>query len=79
MAENAGDLVMPSLRADPAAIGALRLDISSADADYSQQLRNAFYGDVDPAIAEAAMALLTRFSTRLVLGSHSASLVMLVM
>jgi pimeloyl-ACP methyl ester carboxylesterase len=57
--ENAGDLVMPSLRADPAATGALRLDTSSADADYRQQLRNAFYGDVGPVIADAAIALLT--------------------
>jgi hypothetical protein len=31
MPENAGELVAPSLRADPAAIGALRLDLASDD------------------------------------------------
>lgn len=29
MPENAGELVTPSVRADPAAIGALRLDLSA--------------------------------------------------
>ncbi|MFI5799956.1 alpha/beta fold hydrolase [Streptomyces sp. NPDC051677] len=59
MPENAGDLVAPAFRADPAAIGALRLDLASDDADYRRQLRDAFYGDVDPAAADAALALLT--------------------
>ncbi|MER6563202.1 alpha/beta fold hydrolase [Streptomyces sp. NPDC001027] len=59
MLENAGELVAPSFRADPAAIGALRLDLASDDLDYRQQLRNAFFGDVDPAVADAALGLLT--------------------
>ncbi|MGW1271728.1 alpha/beta fold hydrolase [Streptomyces sp. NPDC002491] len=59
MLENAVELVAPSFRADPAAIGALRLDLASDDLDYRQQLRNAFFGDVDPAVADAALGLLT--------------------
>lgn len=59
MPENEGELVLPSLRADPAVIGALRLDIASNDADYRLQLRDAFYGDVDPTVADAAIGLLT--------------------
>ncbi|GAA3389464.1 alpha/beta fold hydrolase [Cryptosporangium minutisporangium] len=57
--ENAGELIGPSLRADPAAVGALRLDTSSSDADYQAQLRQAFYGDVDPDAADAAIGLLS--------------------
>ncbi|MFI1030462.1 alpha/beta fold hydrolase [Streptomyces sp. NPDC020951] len=59
MPENAGELVAPSVRADPAAIGALRLDLASDDPLYRQQLRDAFFGDVDPAAADAALGLLT--------------------
>ena len=59
MPENAGGLVSPSLVADPAAIGALRLDVASTEPKYRQQLREAFYGDVAPAVADAAIALLT--------------------
>lgn len=59
MPENDGELVAPSLRADPAAIGALRLDVSSSDPVYRDQLRRAFFGDVDPVVADAAIALLT--------------------
>ncbi|GHB59583.1 peptidase M13 [Streptomyces umbrinus] len=59
MPENAGELVAPSLRADPAAIGALRIDLASDDPAYRQQLRDAFFGDVDPAVADAALGLLT--------------------
>ncbi len=57
--ENDGDLVAASIVADPAAVGALRVDVSSADPDYRQRLRDAFYGDLDPAAADAAIALLT--------------------
>jgi pimeloyl-ACP methyl ester carboxylesterase len=59
MPENEGSLLMPLLRADPAAIGAVRLDTASGDVHYRQQLRDAFYGDVDPAVADAAIGLLT--------------------
>lgn len=59
MPENGGELVAPSVRADPAAIGALRLDLASDDLDYRQQLRDAFFGDAAPAVADAAIALLT--------------------
>ena len=59
MPENAGELVAPLFRADPAAIGALRLDLASDDAGYRQQLRDAFFGDVAPAVADAAIGLMT--------------------
>ena len=59
MPENEGELVAPSVRADPAAVGALRFDLASDDPAYRAQLRNAFFGDVDPALAEAALGLLT--------------------
>jgi hypothetical protein len=45
--------------ADPAAVGALRLDVTSPDPAYRQRLREAFYGDLDPAVADAAIALPT--------------------
>lgn len=51
--------VLPLFRGDPAAIGALRLDIATDDADYRRALSEAFYADVDSALAEAATALLT--------------------
>lgn len=57
--ENAGALVLPALRGDPDVIGALRLDLASSDLAYRQQLRDAFYGDVDPIVANAALGLLT--------------------
>ncbi|MFI6934289.1 alpha/beta fold hydrolase [Streptomyces sp. NPDC050287] len=58
-ADNEGELVGPSLRADPAVIGALRFDLASEDAAYRQQLRQAFFGDVDPVVADAALGLLS--------------------
>jgi pimeloyl-ACP methyl ester carboxylesterase len=57
--ENEGDLIGASVLADPAQIGALRLDPASPDPLYHQQLRDALYGDIDPAIADAAIALIT--------------------
>ncbi|WP_026400847.1 alpha/beta fold hydrolase [Actinomadura rifamycini] len=57
--EAAGDQVAPLLRGDPARIGALRLDLATDDADYRRRLREAFYGDVDPVLADAATGLLT--------------------
>ncbi|WP_216587580.1 alpha/beta fold hydrolase [Streptomyces brasiliscabiei] len=59
MPENAGELVAPSVRAEPAAIGALRFDLASDDPEYRGQLRDAFFGDVAPAVADAALALLS--------------------
>ncbi|MER5450366.1 alpha/beta fold hydrolase [Streptomyces sp. NPDC002764] len=57
--ENAGELVGPSLRADPAVVGALRLDLASDDPAYRAQLREMLYGDVTEAVADAALALMT--------------------
>lgn len=57
--ENAGELVGPALRADPAVVGALRLDVASPEGDTRRQLREAFLGDVDPVAADAAIGLLT--------------------
>ena len=57
--ENEGDLAAASLVADPAQTGGLRIDPASPDPAYRQQLRNAFYADVDPVVADAAIGLLT--------------------
>lgn len=56
--EQDGDKVAPLALSDPAAVGALRID-PQGDADYRARLREAFYGDVDPALADAALALLS--------------------
>ena len=57
--ENEGDLAGASLVADPAVIGGLRLDTTSRDPAYRQQLREAFFGDVPVHVADAAIGLLT--------------------
>jgi pimeloyl-ACP methyl ester carboxylesterase len=57
--ENEGDLAGASLVADPAVIGGLRLDTTSPDPAYRQQLRDAFFGDLPAGLADAAIALLT--------------------
>jgi pimeloyl-ACP methyl ester carboxylesterase len=59
MPENEGGLVSSVLVADPATVGALRLDVTCPEPGYRQRLRDAFYGDVAPALADAAIALLT--------------------
>ncbi|HLQ57048.1 MAG TPA: alpha/beta fold hydrolase [Streptosporangiaceae bacterium] len=59
MPENEGGLVPSCVVADPAAVGALRLDVASPDPAYRERLREAFYGDLDPAVVDAAIALLT--------------------
>jgi hypothetical protein len=64
MPENAGGLLTTALVADPAAVGALRLDMASPDPAYQHQLREAFYGDLADAAADAAIALLTRTCPR---------------
>lgn len=56
--ENEGDLARAALVADPAAIGALRLDTHSPDPAYRQLLRDAFFGDVPADVADAAIGLL---------------------
>jgi len=56
--ENEGSLVGALRIGNPRAIGALRLDIASPDPAYRNGVREAFYGDVDPALADAAVALL---------------------
>ncbi|GLY30491.1 alpha/beta hydrolase [Kineosporia sp. NBRC 101731] len=55
--ENAGETVGPLLRGDLFATGALRLD--PADPELSGAVRETFYGDVEPATAQAALALIT--------------------
>jgi len=59
MPENKGDLAAASLVADPAQTGGLRIDPDSPDPAYRQRLRDAFYADVDPVTADAAIGLLT--------------------
>ena len=47
------DLVVPLLLADPAAVGALRMDAASDDPDYVAGVRAAFYADVTDADFDA--------------------------
>lgn len=56
--ENEGDLAGASLVADPAVIGALRLDPGCPDPAYHQQLREAFFGDLPTELADAAIGLI---------------------
>lgn len=57
--ENTGHLLASALRGNPAVIGAMRLDVRSTDPEYRRQLQEAFYNDVDPVVARAALELLT--------------------
>lgn len=57
--ENEGNLVGALRVGDPRALGAVRLDVASPDPAHRARVREAFYGDVDPATADAAIALLT--------------------
>ncbi|MFF5979438.1 alpha/beta fold hydrolase [Streptomyces olindensis] len=59
MPENEGELMGSMLRADPATVGAMRLDLASSDPTYRERLREALYGDVAPAVAEAAAGLMS--------------------
>lgn len=59
MPENEGSRVSALRVGDARAIGALRMDVASPDPAHRQAVREIFYGDVDPAIADAAMALLS--------------------
>ncbi len=57
--ENAGSLAPALVRADPGVVGATRIDTGSPDPEYRDRLRQTFYGDVEPIVADAAIALLT--------------------
>jgi pimeloyl-ACP methyl ester carboxylesterase len=57
--EQAGELISSALRADPGVVGALRIHPGSADPDYRDLLRRAFYHDVQPDVADAAIAMLS--------------------
>lgn len=57
--ENAGELVGPQLLADPAVVGALRMDHRSDSASYRASSKLAFYADVSQADYEAMANLLT--------------------
>ncbi|TYK44523.1 alpha/beta fold hydrolase [Actinomadura decatromicini] len=57
--ENADSLVTASLATDPARVGAMRLDLVSAEDDYRRRLRKAFFDDIPVDAAEAALGLLT--------------------
>ena len=54
MPENEGSRVGALRVGDARATGALRLDVASPDPAYRETAREAFYGDVDPAAADAA-------------------------
>lgn len=55
--ENEGEMVRRLLRADPAVVGALRIDTGEAGGHAA--IRETFYGDVDEATALAAISMLT--------------------
>jgi pimeloyl-ACP methyl ester carboxylesterase len=57
--ENAGELVGCQFAADPAVVGALRLDYRSMDAAYRANTKKAFYGDVSDAQFDAVENLMT--------------------
>jgi pimeloyl-ACP methyl ester carboxylesterase len=57
--ENAGELIGPSLAADPTVAGSLRLDPQSGDVAYRARLKQAFCGDVDDALFASIAHLLT--------------------
>lgn len=57
--ENAGELVGPQLMADPARVGALRMDQRSSDPSYRARGKQAFYDDVPQAGYDAIANLLT--------------------
>ena len=59
MPENEGSRVGALRVGDARATGALRVDVASPDPAHRAAVRETFYGDVDPATAEAAIALLT--------------------
>jgi pimeloyl-ACP methyl ester carboxylesterase len=54
--QNEGSMVLPLLVADPAVVGAVRID--PGDPGRHARIREAFYGDVDDATAKAAISLL---------------------
>ncbi|MFD9892862.1 alpha/beta fold hydrolase [Amycolatopsis sp. NPDC059027] len=55
--EAAGEKLSPLLVADPAVIGAARVDFH--DPDRRDQIKEVFYGDVDDRTADAAISMLT--------------------
>ncbi|MER7193876.1 alpha/beta fold hydrolase [Streptomyces flaveolus] len=55
--ENAGEKLLRLMAADPAAVGAARIDV--ADPDRRDEIKEAFYNDVDDRTADAAIALLS--------------------
>ncbi len=57
--ENEGEMVGPQLMADPAQVGALRIDHRSTDANYIRNGKLAFYGDVSDIAYSAISHLLT--------------------
>jgi pimeloyl-ACP methyl ester carboxylesterase len=58
-AENEGEMVGPQLMADPAQVGALRMDHRSTDEIYIRNAKLAFYADVSDENFAAAAHLLT--------------------
>jgi pimeloyl-ACP methyl ester carboxylesterase len=63
--ENEGEAVGPMIAADPAVVGAIRLDVRSPDPEQRARIVHAFYGDVPDRVRDATIRLL---STDLPLG-----------
>jgi pimeloyl-ACP methyl ester carboxylesterase len=57
--ENEGEEIGALVVADPAAIGAIRLDVRSPDPAYQASLRAALFADVPAALADGAIRLLS--------------------
>ena len=57
--EESDNLAAPLILADPAAIGALRIDPNSSNATYAANAKAAFYADVPQAMVSAVFNLLT--------------------
>jgi pimeloyl-ACP methyl ester carboxylesterase len=57
--ENEGERVAELAVADPAALGALRLDVGSPDPDYRAGIKAAFYTDVSDDVFDATVRLLS--------------------
>jgi pimeloyl-ACP methyl ester carboxylesterase len=57
--ENEGERVAELAAADPAVVGALRLDVSSPDPAYRAGIKTAFYTDVPDAVFDASLRLLS--------------------
>jgi pimeloyl-ACP methyl ester carboxylesterase len=67
--KNQGEIVSSLIKADPAAVGAIRLDPRSSDPDYRSALKQAFYEDVSDAELDGVLNFLTPDQPALIPGT----------